>query len=392
MSPSCHLLPTRTAGALSACAVSLPGVTISWAQALAWRMRRHLLEPVAGKTAADVVQRLGAVPAMDADLAELAVRSRLRRSRPGVMARAIESGELIKSFAFRGATHYLSATDAGAYLALRASSRQWELPSWQRHYQLQPADWPAFRETVRAALAGGPLTLAELGTAVTRKPAYRRLGPIFAEGAGTLIKPLTWQGDMSFGALRDGRHTFQRLDDNPHWTGIWDLDEAGRYAITAYLRAYAPATEQHIHYWLGEGLSAGRKRLTAWLAALKDLLTAIDVEGETHYVLAEDAAELSATQPANSVRLLPGHDQWVLGPGTNDQHVVAPARRALVTRKANLVIVGGVVAGTWSAAADELTVSWFAERGKPPRKAIEHEAEKLGDLLDRPLRTAISIG
>ncbi len=59
------------------------------------------------------------------------------------------------------------------------------------------------------------------------------------------------------------------------------------------------------------------------------------------------------------VRLLPGHDQWVMGPGTKDVHVTPPALRDLMTRKANPVIVGGVVSGTWARKGDELTVTWL---------------------------------
>jgi len=107
-------------------------VSISWSQALAWRMRRHLLEPIGSQSAAGVVRRLGAVLAMDESLAELAIRARRTRSRSGELAQALAEGRVIKTFAFRGA-HYLSPEDGGAYLALRAASRMWELPSWQEY-------------------------------------------------------------------------------------------------------------------------------------------------------------------------------------------------------------------------------------------------------------------
>ncbi len=307
------------------------------------------------------------------------------------MAKALSEGHIIKTFAFRGATHYLSAEDGGAYLALRAAGRQWELPSWQEFYGLKGTEWPAFREEVRDALAGGPLTVGELGAAVTRKAAYRHLRPVFDDGAGTLVKPLAWQGDMSFGPPRDGQHTFQRLDDNPYWKGIWDIDEAGPHAIVSYFRTYGPATHDHIHYWLGKGLSAGRKRLSSWLIGLESRLTTVDVEGRTAYALREDVDELIAAQRSAAVRLLPGHDQWVLGPSTKDEHVVPPARRTPVTRKANLVIAGGVVSGTWSAGVGEVTVSWFSEQGPPPREALAEEVSRLATFLERALRPTVEI-
>jgi hypothetical protein len=365
-------------------------VSVTWAQALGWRAQRHLLDPVGDEPVATVVRRLGAVPAMDESLAELAVRMRRTASHPGELARALVEGEVIKAFAFRGAMHYLSAEDGGAYLALRAAGRQWELPSWVEYYRLAPADWPRFRETVRDALSDGPLTIAELGAAVTRRRAYRHLKPVFDEGAGTLVKPLTWQGDMGFGPPRDGKHTFQRLDGNPRWAGIPDLDDAGRHAITAYLRTYGPATFDHVHYWLGDGLSAGRKRINGWLADLSDRLVPVDVEGETAYVVRDDVGDLVAARASRSVRLLPGHDPWVIGPGTKDVHVTPPPRREVVTRKANLVVAGGVVSGTWVAKGDELVVTWFADAGRLPRKALGEEIERLGIVLGR--RRELKVG
>ena len=58
-------------------------VSVSWSQALAWRLERHLLDPVGSESVAEVVRRLGAVLSMDESLAELAVRTRRTTSRAG---------------------------------------------------------------------------------------------------------------------------------------------------------------------------------------------------------------------------------------------------------------------------------------------------------------------
>lgn len=363
--------------------------SVTWEQALAWRLERHLLDPVGSESVGDVVRRLGAVLSMDESLAELAVRCRRTTSRPGELAQALVDGTVIKAFAFRGSMHYLSPEDGGVYLALRSAGRQWELPSWVEYYRLAPSDWPDFRAAVREALDEGPLTLAELGEAVTRRRRYRHLRPVFDEGVGTLIKPLTWQGDMGFGPSRDGRPTFQRLDRNPRWAGIPDLDDAGPRAVAAYFRTYGPATFDHVHHWLGDGLSAGRKRLDRWIAGLGDRLVAVDVEGTTAYVVREDVDALLAARPSDAARFLPGHDQWVMGPGTKDPHVTPPDRRNLVTRKANPVIVGGVVRGTWARKGDQLTVTWLDEQ-VPPRDAVEPEAVRLGGILGRDLELRLT--
>jgi hypothetical protein len=264
----------------------------------------------------------------------------------------------------------------------------WELPSWQSYYGLTPSDWPLLRETVRDALGDGPLTLEELGAAITARPQFRHLAEFFEGNPWTLLKALAWQGDLSFGPGQGRRTTFQRLDGNPRWAGVPELEEAGMRAVEAYFRAYGPATPGHLEYWLGEGLGAGRKRIQAWIAGFGDRLVPVDIEREPAFVLREHLEDLAATQPSTAVRLLPGYDQWVLGPGTADPRIVPQARRALVSRGANVMIVGGVVSGMWSLSEDKLSVDWFAEAGSPPREALADEIARLTSILDRPLESS----
>jgi winged helix DNA-binding protein len=357
-------------------------------QALAWRLSRQLLDPVGTEPVEEVVHRLGAIQAQQGWAAELSIRTRRQRSEAGEVARARADGRLIMTFAFRGATHLMTPEDGGVYLALRAASRQWELKSWREYYGLAPSDWPSLLETVREALASGPLTVKELVAGIAARPKFAHLGPILADNPWSVMKALCWHGVMSFGPPR-GRQTFERLDRNPHWAGIPDLDEAGMRAVEAYFRAYGPATPAHLHYWLGQGLSAGRKRLDGWIARFGDRLATVDVGGEPALILREDLDDLRAAVPSTVVRLLPAYDQWALGPGTADERIVPPARRAIVTRGANVVVVGGVVAGTWAIRDDEVAIDWFAESGRQPGDAIEREVERLAGILDRPLRVAV---
>lgn len=354
--------------------------SVTWAQALAWRLGQHLLDPVGSLTASDTVRRLGAVLSADESLAEFAVRTRTGHSRPGDLSKALADGTVIQAFLFRGALHYLSPDDGGMYLALRSAGRQWELPSWVEYYGLAAEAWPDFRAAVRDALGDATLTTAELGEVLATHREYGHLRPVFEAGAGTLIKPLTWQGDVSLGPRRDGRLTLQRLDRNPAWRGVPDLDDAGPRAVMSYLRTYGPATPDHLRYWLGEGLSAGRNRIKGWLASLDHQLVAVDVEGTVAYVASEDVDALTAAAPSEELRLLPGHDQWVIGPGTRDAHVTPAALRDAMTRKANPVIQGGVVCGTWVRREREVMITWFGDR-PPADSSIEGEAERLSDTL-----------
>ena len=357
---------------------------VTWPQALAWRLRRQLLDRRSDDPAADVVRRLGAVLSMDESLARIAVATRRADGDGGALAQAYRDGEVIKGFAFRGSRHYLAPDTAGAFLAIRCAGRQWELKSWQDYYRLAPADWPAFREAVREALADGPLTVPRLGERLAARPEYRHLRPVFDEGADTLVKPLSWQGDVCIAPTEGGRLTLQRLDTNPRWTGLRDLDDAGRYAVRHYLATYGPADDDRVQHWLGDGLSAGAKRVRRWLADLADDVVAVDVEGRVRSVLREDAESLVAARPSTSVRFLPGHDQWVMGPGTTQQLVVPAEHRTAVTRKANPVLAGGVVRGFWAVRGDRVVVD-RDDAGALPDDALAAETDRLGRVLGRAL-------
>jgi len=347
-------------------------------------MRRQFLQPIGGESVERVVGRLGAVQGQSEFGYELSINTRRATSRPGDVAESLLDGRLIRTFAFRGAVHLMTAETAAMYLALRASSRMWELASWQDFYQLKPSDWPAFRAAVRDALADGPLTRAELGAAVTRHSRYRHLGFVFTGDNWTLLKPLTWQGDMAFGPPHHGRATFQRLD-SPHWKGLLDEEAAGVAAVEAYFSAYGPATAKHLQYWLGTGLGAGRKGLHRSIELLGDRLAEVNVDGDACLVLREHLDDLLGTTEVDVVRLLPGVDQWVMGPGTADPNVTPSAERAAVTRGSNVVISSGVVSGTWTLKKDVASVDWFAGAGQIPLDELVMEIDRLGRILGREI-------
>lgn len=356
---------------------------LTWSRALSWRLGRHLLDPVGDLATEEVVGRVVAVPAQHDHVAELVVRTRQTRSEPGGVAEALASGRLVCVFAWRGATHLMRPADAGTHLALRAASRMWELPSWQEHYGLAPDDWPALLDVARDALADGPLTLDELGAAVTAQPRFRHLRPTFDDGAGTLLKPLSWQGVLGFGPSRDGRTTFRLLESSPGWVPAPDLADAGRAAVETYARAFGPVTAAHLRYWLAEGLGAGRY-VRGWVRDLGDRLVEVDVEGEQAWVPADVVDELAAAPEVDGVRMLPASDPWLLGPGTADAHVVPPARRRLFSQGAAPVLRGGTVAGTWAARGGRLELTWFPESGPLPTD-LAREAARLTGLLGRDL-------
>jgi hypothetical protein len=369
---------------------------VSRPQALAWRMRRQLLEPIGRLAVEDVVRRLGAVQSQVASSAELAVRVRRQASRRGEVARALADGRLVKTWAMRGTLHLLTPESGGAFLSLMAAGRSWERPSWVKYFGMTPAAMERLRGVVREAIDERPLTREELIEAVGRTRGFKRVAEGLRSGWGTLLKPIAWQGDLVFGPSAGTRVTFTTpRAASARWADLPEPDAAAPIAIRAYLGAYGPATVEAFSFWVAGGWFS-RKRLRAWFADLGDELVEVGVDGEPAWILAEHADELAATRPTAAVRLLPGFDQYVLGPGTRDGHVTPAARRADVSRTAGwiapVVVAGGVVCGTWELDDTEARISWFKESGRVPRPLLTREVERLAGILGIDLRARIVAG
>ena len=369
-------------------------VTISWQQALAWRMRRHLLEPIGHASVPDVVNRLCGVQAQVASSAELAVRVRRQTSRSGEVGRALREGRLLKTWAMRGTLHLFTPEEAGAFLSLMASGRSWERPSWQRYFGVTPKQIEALRRAVRTALEDGPLTREEVAAAVAGTRGLRHVGVALGSSWGPLLKPLAWHGDLCHGPTQGSRVTFMRPEDaSSRWRGLPAPDQAAIVAMEAYFRTYGPTTIDAFGNWLAGGWF-GKRQLRVWFDALGERLVEVDVDGGRAHVLVEDVDELASTSATTAVRLLPGFEQYVLGPGTGDGRVVPTSRRAAVSRQSGwispVVLARGVVCGTWELNADRVSVTWFGEAGRPPRTALNEEVTRLAAILDRDVRLDVS--
>jgi hypothetical protein len=365
---------------------------VTWEQALAWRVRRQLLETPGPDAATEVVRRLAGVQAQVASAAELAVAVRQATWRPEELQRALwEDRTLVKTWAMRGTLHLLPADDAGAYLALVGAVRPWERASWQKAFGATPAEVAALTEAVAEALDGRLLTRDELVDAVVRRTGSGHLEQLMRSGWGTLLKPVAWEGYLCQGPSEGTRVTFTRPDTwAPGWRGVRDPAEAAPTVIRAYLRAHGPATIEAFDAWLTRGQSR-KPALRRWFADLGDELATVDVAGEPAYLLAEDVDELLAQRPNRVVRLLPGFDQYVLGAGTGAAPVVPPEYRAEVSRTAGwispVVLAGGRVAGVWRLenGSDQVEVTLFE---KVPRPALVAEVKRLAGILRRDLSLA----
>jgi hypothetical protein len=363
--------------------------TVSWDQALTWRLRRQMLAPRAGTDPQAVVSRLVGVQAQVPSAANLAVATRMTPT--GV--RALGTGpeavatvpSLLRTWAMRGTLHLLTVPQAADVMALLSAIRSWERSSWQRTFA--PSDVIAhLSDLVGEALSGDPLTREELIDAVSDRLSATVLDQL-RSGWGTLLKPLAWQGVLCQGPRAGTRATFTRPDLLfSQWRGLPDPDEAGPRTVLAYLGAHGPATAEAFDQWLLRG-STPRSRLRAWFRDAGDRTAEVDVEGRIARIPAEDLDDLLATRPASSVRLLPGFDQYLLGPGTKDTAILPAEHRGTVSRAGGwispVVIHRGRVVGVWELRDDLVTVSPFPDAPPLPTRSVDGERAVLSAALGR---------
>ncbi|MDQ3484257.1 MAG: winged helix DNA-binding domain-containing protein [Actinomycetota bacterium] len=378
---------------------------MTWPQVLAWRMRRQHLDPRDGLDAVEIARRLGGIQAQVASSAEQAVAVRRAGHDGPLVADAIADRRLIKTWAMRGTLHLLPPDEAGAYLALIAARRTWESASWQKAFGATPAQVEAMAEVAGEVLADRLLTREELIAEITDRLAAPELAAALGSGWSALLKPLAWLGVLCQGPPQGTKVTFTSPASwAPSWQGLADVDVAARAAVRAYLGAYGPADPAAFDAWLTRGQSR-KAEVRRWFEAASDDLITVEVAettadpeamassadapppgGRVAYLLAEHLDELAATQASDVVRLLPGFDQYVLGPGTGAVELIAPHRRALVSRPAGwispVVVHGGRVVGVWDPTDTHADIRLWSDI---PDEGLTHEVARWSTHLGRAL-------
>ena len=281
----------------------------------------------------------------------------------------------------RGTLHAMRSADVAEYLSLLAGARTWTKPAWSRHFGATPEEVEQLTEFVADLLDGQALSRDELVSELVQDKRFKGMEEQLRSGWGALLKPLAWQGVLCYGPSRSSKVTFT----NPagfleNWNGLPDPAEAAPAVVKRYLSAYGPATPETFDAWLSRN-SNKKSTLKDWFASLGEQVVEVRVEGEARYLLAEHEDELAATQPSRATCLLGAFDQFVLGPGTKDTHMLANEHRSRVSKAAGwiapVLTQGGRITGVWEMDDGNLVVTPFPGEQAPSSKALEDAAARL---------------
>jgi winged helix DNA-binding protein len=365
---------------------------LSWAQVMAWRLRRHQLDERAPATAMlDVTARIAGLHAQVMSSAELTLWARLDGLRRDTVQRALwEDRTLVKTWAMRGTLHLLPASELPLWQAARSTTRLWEKGVWLRAFGVTQKELTRLLDAVGEALDGRMLTREELAAEVAKLTGSAKLGEKLRESWGAMLKPAAALGLLCFAPNQGQQVRFTRPDT---WLGGWkehDPDEALLEVFRRFLAASGPVTREDVARWWGVPSAA---QVQKRVERLGEEVTVADVDGTRAYLLAADAPGLAGAAPSRSVRLLPAFDQYVITATRQADHLTPGPFKARIYRPQGwlspVLLVGGRMDGTWRQEAKGRRLLVRIEPfGKLPawaRRAAEAEAERLAAWNDAEL-------
>lgn len=349
--------------------------------------RQHLVSRRPRDELLAVVGAVGGLQAQIASSAELAAWARVDGIRPGDLDVELwERRSLVKTWAMRGTLHLLPAAEYGLWQAALDTYDHYLKGAWLRGFKITAEERDLLLDTVREVLGGEGLTRDELAEAVAEASGSRALGEKLGDSWGAYLKPASFRGSLCFGPNRGRNVTFVspaawiEAEPGP------PPEEALAKVTRRYLGAYGPATAAEYSRWWGPRRPA---QATRYLRALGDEAVEVDIEGEPHWALAAQVAEMAGTAASGAVRLLPAFDPYVIGSARDVPAILSPEHKALVHRPQGwispVLMVDGRIEGVWSheRARGQLSVRIepFGELPDGVRQVAEAEANRLASFF-----------
>jgi Winged helix DNA-binding domain len=361
--------------------------TLSWRQALAWRMRRHrLVERAPASEMLDVAGRICGLHAQVMSSAELTLCARV----DGIAADAVQDAlwrerSLVKLWAMRGTLHLLPSTEIGMWLAALGTYEHYLKPVWLRGFDITRKELERLIATIGKTLDGELLTREELAAEVARVSRSKTIAERIQGSWGAYLKPASFRGLLCFGPGEGQRVRFTAPATwVPGGVPEVDPDEALREVTRRYLGAYAPATREDLGRWWAVSPAQARRMLEG----LGDEAVEVDVDGEPCWMLVEHVTEAAgARKPPNIARLLPGFDQWAIGASRTAPAQLDPEHKARVYRPQGwispVLLVNGRMDGVWrhERKGARLTVE-IEPFGKLPAWARKQATAEAGRLVE----------
>jgi hypothetical protein len=336
--------------------------------------RQHLLSR-AGIDIPTALEHVGGLQTQYAPSGYVGLWSRLVAFERDALTRALEDRSVVQATLMRCTIHMVSAADFWTMCAgVRTSRREWWVRT-AKSRKLTDIPHQALTEVLRAELADGPRSSAELIAAMDRAGFAKPLW----EGAGLWLDMVRVPPSGTWERRRADRYGLaeQWVPFTPEATREVSEEAGLRLLLTRYLGAFGPAALADAATWAG----VPRTRLQPVVATM-DLRTFRGEDGTALIDLA-DAAISDADTPA-PVRFLPTWDATLLAHCRRSGILPEPFRQAIFhthnPQSIGTVLVDGAVAATWAWRNNRVEVAELATLTAAQRRQVTDEAEQLTEF------------
>lgn len=321
------------------------------------RMHSQLL--IEGRTPADVVSHFGALQGQDLPGVLTSIALRTPDRSVAAVIDAFNNGELVRTWPQRGTLHVVSSYRLRDLLVV-ARERTFRATIKRREALGIDEEVLERARTVALESVGDGVTRAEL------TDAWDRAGLIDRQGrAYHLIFHLSIEGLLVWGPFRGKEQLIVLVDKWVPQSNEKTYDEIVDDIVRRYVISHSPTTRKDASWWAN--------------LPLKDIDRAIAKAG---FVLRDGyvwAGEDVSSAPENTLHLLPGFDEMILG--YSDRSATVPPENARDICPGNngvfkpTIIRAGTAIGTWQRTKKQIT--FFDQQDEVAREEVNQAMSEL---------------
>ena len=367
----------------------LPGVSARRDPEAALLRRRLASQQLASprlRSPLELVRQMGAVQAQDYPGGVWAIGLRLAGATQADVERAIEAGEIVRTWPMRRTLHFVPGEDARWMLRLLAV-RQLAAGGYRyRALGLAEDDFARAARLLTRALRGG--------RRLTRVAAYEALrrGGVAPDGQRGMhvLAHLAQAGLICCGPREGAQPTFVLLEEWVPRPIDLERDEALATLALRYFGGHGPATLHDFAWWSGLRVAEARRAIEAAGPGLVE-----ERRDEASTWVAADAPQAPRRARTRAAALLPPWDEFLVA--YRDR--TAPTRE-LPAELSNplqylgkpVLLVDGQVRGTWRRetrrAAVRVTLEVWSPLEERERREVERAVARYGEFLGREVELA----
>jgi hypothetical protein len=349
------------------------------------RLRNHSLVPARHRTAAAVVEWLGAVQGQEYEPAKWGLALRMKAAADATIERAFEEGRILRTHVMRPTWHFVTPADIRWMLELTGPRVQRVMAPYNRHLELDAATMTRGTAIIERALGDRQyLTRTELG---------ERLQRAGLAMAGTRLAHLAMhaeqEGVICSGPRRGKKSTYALIAERAPDARRLSRDESIAELTRRFVRSHAPATIRDLVWWSGLTTAEAKRGLEIVKAAR------LEIDGHVYWTLGSSSIDPSPVE--SGAHFLPIYDEYLV---SYRDRVAVPHGPSTIARPVGFVtfqhalILAGQVAGTWRVSRKPGGVTIDATLLRPlkrgERPMIAGAAERYGKFVGAPVSLSVS--